>query len=146
MDCGPTCLRIACPAFAGVARSYGKHYTGETLRQLTGFSKQGVSLLGISETAEKIGFRTRGVQISFSQLQEIHLPAILHWNQNHFVVLIAISKKNAKIADPAKGIFSYTKKEFLSHWLSNKLRLLQLATFSAGVFFLLRPKSLYACG
>ena len=46
MDCGPTCLRM-------IAKHYGKHYNADTLRQKAGFSKQGVSLLGISETAEK---------------------------------------------------------------------------------------------
>lgn len=113
MDCGPTCLRM-------VARHYGKHYTGETLRQLTGFSKQGVSLLGMSETAEKIGFRTRGVQVDYNTLQQIPLPSILHWDQSHFVVLISVNKRTAKVADPGKGILSYTKKEFANHFISNE--------------------------
>lgn len=115
MDCGPTCLRM-------VARYYGKHYTSETLRQITGFNKQGVSLLGISKTAEKIGFNTKGVQVNYSQLSKIPLPAILHWDQNHFVVLISIKKRNAKVADPGKGVISYTKKEFLNHWQSNTIK------------------------
>src|SRR5689334_11813749 len=92
-DCGPTCLRM-------IVKHYGKHYSADTLRQHAGFNNQGVSLLGISETAEKIGFRTRGVQIGFDKLQEVPLPAILHWNQNHFVVLVSINKKAVTIADP----------------------------------------------
>ena len=80
MDCGPTCIRM-------VAKHYGKHYNAGTLRRIAGYSKQGVSLLGMSETAEKIGFRTRGVKLTIEQLKEAPLPAILHWNQNHFVVL-----------------------------------------------------------
>jgi ATP-binding cassette subfamily B protein len=103
-----------------VARHYGKHYNADTLRQNIGFNKLGVSLLGISEAAEKLGFRTRGVQISFEKLQTASLPAILHWNQNHFVVLQSINKRKAKIADPGKGIISYNRQEFLRYWISNK--------------------------
>lgn len=113
MDCGPTCLRM-------VAKAYGKHYTSDTLRQLTGFNKAGVSLLGISDTAEKIGFRTRGVKVTREQLSEVTLPAILHWDQNHFVVLTDIKKRIVRIADPGKGMISYTNDEFLKYWASSK--------------------------
>ncbi len=113
MDCGPTCLRM-------VAKYYGRHYNADTLRQKAGFSKEGVSLLGISDTAEKVGFRTRGAKIDYFQLTEITLPAILHWDQNHFVVLVDASKNKAKIADPGKGIITYTKNEFLNHWISSE--------------------------
>lgn len=111
MDCGPTCLRM-------VAKFYGRHYNTDTLRQRTGYGKGGVSLLGISETAEDMGFRTRGVKISFAQLLEAPTPCILHWEQNHFVVLVAGSGNKFRIADPAKGMVSYTRKELLSHWIS----------------------------
>ena len=113
MDCGPTCLRM-------VAKYYGKHYNGATLRQKAGFSKEGVSLLGISEAAETIGFRTRGVKISFEQLEEAPLPCISHWDQNHFVVLLSLSRRKVRLADPAKGVITYTKEEFLNHWLSSE--------------------------
>jgi ATP-binding cassette subfamily B protein len=111
MDCGATCLRM-------VIKYYGRHYNADTLRQKTGFRKEGVSMLGISDAAEKVGLRTRGVKINYSQLVEITLPCILHWQQNHFVVLIDASKNKVKIADPARGIVTYTKNEFLSHWIS----------------------------
>lgn len=113
MDCGPTCLKI-------VAMYYRKHYNVETLRQMSGYSKQGVSLLGISETAEKIGFRTRGVKLTFTQLKDVPLPCIIHWNHNHFVVLADIKHNNCQIADPAKGIIRYNVEEFLSHWESSE--------------------------
>ncbi|MET3875831.1 peptidase domain-containing ABC transporter [Chitinophaga sp. OAE865] len=113
MDCGVTCLRM-------VAKNYGKQYSADTLRLKSGFNKQGVSLLAISETAESIGFRTRGVQINFRMLSTVKCPAILHWNQNHFVVLISIKEKYIEIADPAKGIVTYNKDEFLKYWISNK--------------------------
>jgi ATP-binding cassette subfamily B protein len=113
MDCGPTCLRM-------VAKHYGKHYTVDNLRQQTGFSKAGVSLLGISETAEKIGFRTRGVQINFEKLVTAPLPAILHWNHSHFVVLVSLTKRKARVADPARGMITYSREEFLQYWISKR--------------------------
>ncbi len=96
MDCGPTCLRM-------IAKYHGKHYNAETLRQKAGYTKARVSLWGISDTAEKIGFRTKGMKVSLTQLEEVNLPCILHWHQNHFVVVYSISKNKIKIADPAKG-------------------------------------------
>lgn len=118
MDCGPTCLRM-------VAAFFGRNYNTETLRQIIGYGKEGVNMLGISEAAEHIGFRTRGVHLSFLQLvQDAPLPTILHWSQNHFVVLISVKKTfssyKIKIADPAKGPLILNHKEFLSHWISTR--------------------------
>ena len=128
MDCGPTCLRM-------IAKYYGRHYNGDTLREKAGFSKQGVSLLGISETAEKIGFRTRGVKISFRQLSEVPLPCILHWDQNHFVVLTSISGNRIKVADPGKGMLTYSRNDFLSHWISSEAETGQ----QTGIALLIEP-------
>lgn len=86
MDCGPTCLRM-------LAKYYGRHYNTDTLRRIAGYNKEGVSLLGISNTAEKIGFRTRAVKLTIDQLNGATLPCVLHWNQNHFVVLVSVSRK-----------------------------------------------------
>lgn len=113
MDCGPTCLRM-------IAKYYGKHYTASTLRQKIGFNKQGVSLLGISETAEKLGFRSRGAKLGLQKLFEAPLPCILHWNQNHFIVLTDINKRKAKVADPGRGILTYTIEELKKHWISSR--------------------------
>jgi ATP-binding cassette subfamily B protein len=109
-----------------------------------GFNKAGVSLLGISETAEKIGFRSRGVTISYDQLKEAVLPCILHWNQNHFVVLLSISNRDkVKIADPARGILTYPKDEFLNHWISRSS--VSGDSESTGIALLLEPSpSFYA--
>lgn len=118
MDCGPSCLRM-------VSKYYGKHYNTEGIRETAGYGKEGTSLLGISDAAEKIGFRTRGVQLSYSQLNaDTNFPCILYWGQYHFVVLVSIKKplfkKDAiiQIADPAKGIIKYSKLEFLKQWLN----------------------------
>ncbi len=111
MDCGPTCLRMIC-------KYYGKHVSAETIRLMAGYNKLGVSLLDLSVTAEKLGFRTRGVRINVEQLLLANLPAILYWNQRHFVVLISINKLKVKVADPANNIVTYTKEEFLDNWIS----------------------------
>jgi ATP-binding cassette subfamily B protein len=78
-------------------------------------------MLGISEAAEKIGFRTRGVKVCYGVLSGgMVLPCIVHWNQNHFVVLYSITRwGRARIADPARGILSLTPEEFKSHWISS---------------------------
>ena len=87
MDCGPSCLRM-------IAKYYGKTYSLQTLRARSFITREGVSMLGISDAAEFIGFRTSGVRITFKQLvEDVPLPCILHWNQNHFVVCYDIRKK-----------------------------------------------------
>jgi len=119
MDCGPTCLRM-------ISKYYGRNYSLERLREITGINRAGVSLLGISEAAEKIGFRTTGLKINLEDLSAIELPCLLHWRQNHFVVLYKIGstkihkRKKYIVADPAKGIIEYTEDEFRRHWISTK--------------------------
>jgi len=113
MDCGPTCLRI-------IAKHYGKNFSLQRLREISGINREGVSLLGISEAAEKIGFRTMGSRLTIGQLSELELPAILHWNQNHFVVLYRIKKGKYFIADPGKGLIQFTLAELKQRWLSRE--------------------------
>jgi ATP-binding cassette subfamily B protein len=85
MDCGATCLRM-------IAKYYGKNYSLETLRQKTYITREGVSLLGISDAAEKLGFKTVGVHVNFERLCEAPMPCIVHWQQNHFVVVYGIKR------------------------------------------------------
>lgn len=119
MDCGPTCLRM-------IAKYYGRNYSLQRLREVSGISRSGVSLLGISEAAEKIGFRSTGVKITLEKLLSVEMPCVLHWNQNHFVVLFKVSRsnnikgKNYLVADPAKGIIQYDESEFMKYWRSNR--------------------------
>jgi ATP-binding cassette, subfamily B, bacterial len=110
-DCGPTCLRM-------VARYYGKSVSLEQLRIKAQYGKEGVSMLGLSEAAESIGLKSLGARLSLKQLiQDVQLPAILHWNQKHFVVLAPTStEKKLVIADPAKGMIQLTTDHFLKHW------------------------------
>lgn len=114
MDCGPTCLKI-------VAKHFGRNYKLQRLRDNSGIARDGVSLLGISEAAEKIGFRTAGHKVRLNDLCQIELPCIIHWDQKHFVVLYKTPKKADSngsyfISDPSKGLMTFSENEFASHW------------------------------
>lgn len=113
MDCGPTCLRM-------VVAFYGKCYSLEGLREKSFITREGVSMLGISEAAEKIGFRSICVQVGYEKLQEAPLPCIIHWNQQHFVVVYKLNDKHVWVADPGAGKLKYTKEEFCNCWLSSR--------------------------
>lgn len=119
MDCGPTCLRM-------VARHFGKNFSLQYLRERCYIDRQGVSLKGISEAAEEIGFRTLAVKIPFKgngsdepSLQVAPLPLIAHWNQQHFLVVFKINKRYIWIADPAAGKLKLTHEQFKPHWVSD---------------------------
>ena len=120
MDCGPACISM-------VASAYGKKYGFEYLRKNAFISREGVSLLGISEASKKIGLETISAKLNTVTLIENNdsLPCILHWNQNHFVVLYKISKSFFSkqpifhIADPAYGKIKLTQDKFEKSWLSD---------------------------
>ena len=114
MDCGPSCLRM-------IAKHYGRNYSVQTLRERSHITREGVSLLGTSDAAESIGFRTMGIRIGLEQLaKETPLPCIAHWKQNHFVVVYHITKKHVHVADPAHGMIKYSREEFMNQWASTK--------------------------
>ena len=114
MDCGPSCIRM-------VARYYGKHFSLQSLREKSHLNKEGVSLLGISRAAEAIGLQTMGVSLNWERLKtEAPLPVIVHWKQNHFIVVYKIRKERVFVADPAFGQTVYTKEEFLKGWISTR--------------------------
>jgi ATP-binding cassette subfamily B protein len=112
MDCGPSCLRM-------IAKFYGKSYSLQTLREKSYLSRDGVSMMGISEAAESIGFRTMGVSLTPEKLfSSAPLPLVVHWKQNHFVVVYKVARDTVFVADPAFGLVKYTKAEFLKNWIS----------------------------
>ncbi len=111
-DCGPTCLRI-------VAKYYGHNFSIEELRFLSETTREGSSLLNISDTAEYIGFRTLGVKLSANTLKEAQLPCILHWNNEHYIVLYKIKKGRYYVSDPGHGLIQFEEKEFLELWIGN---------------------------
>ena len=119
MDCGPSCLAMICSY-------YGQQISCKQLRKICSLGKAGVSILGISKAAEIIGLKTVGGRLSFDTLAiELPLPCIVHWNQNHFVVVYKIKKRRGNryevyVADPGKGLITYTKEEFCEHWVSTK--------------------------
>lgn len=111
MDCGPSCLRM-------IAAFYGKNYSLQKLRELSHISREGVSLLGLSDAAEAIGFRTIGARITFEQLSQAPKPCVVHWDQDHFVVVYKLKKGKVYVADPAFGLVEYSETEFKKHWLA----------------------------
>lgn len=135
MDCGPTCLRM-------VAKYYGRNYSAQELRELTQIGKDGVNLLGISEAAEAIGFRTLAIKLPLHKLlSDAPFPCIVHWGHNHFVVVrparrtvpnpqwglfnsLSLTRtkgrngtsRGIEVADPAQGLITYTREEFEKQW------------------------------
>ena len=115
MQCGVACLAMIC-------RHYGKCYSLEYLDGFCHANVAGVSMLGIAEGAGCVGLETSTFAATTDELVEIKLPCILHWNQNHFVVLYDISRNGGRyrVADPGKGLIDYSRNELESHWISNR--------------------------
>jgi ATP-binding cassette subfamily B protein len=103
-----------------VAKHYGRSISLDWLRNKSQYGKNGVSLLGLADAAESIGFKSVGAKLTFEELiNDAPLPAILHWDQYHFVVLTPDSNKSKLvIADPANGLLKLDKQDFLKHWIS----------------------------
>ena len=111
-DCGPTCIKI-------IAKHYGKTINTQQLRSLSETTREGSSLLGLSDAVESMGFKSLGIKLSYSKLLEAPLPCIIHWNKNHYVVLYKIKKDIIYISDPAHGLITFTKEEFIQSWIGN---------------------------
>lgn len=120
MDCGSACLAM-------VTSCYGKNYSLQFFRDISFVTREGISVLGITEAANKVGLETLTAKLTTAKLIEEKelLPTILHWNQNHFVVLQKISKNfftenySFKIADPGHGIITLNEQNFKNSWLSD---------------------------
>ena len=133
MQCGITCLKMVC-------KYYGREYSLDELSKLCSTSRAGVTLLGINEAASELGFRTFCGKPTIEQLTEAPLPAILHWNQNHFVVLYKVKKlRNGRhryyIADPGRDLLCYTDEEMQDYWAVVKT----LGDYDRGVALFLQP-------
>ena len=125
MDCGPTCVKM-------IAQHYGKEMSLPYLREQAHIDRQGVSLLGIKDAAEAIGFEATGIRANFEGLvQKENMPCVVHWNQNHFVVVHAVKNGKVYVADPAQSLITYTEEEFCNSWLADK---------DEGIAMLLRPR------
>ena len=129
MDCGPTCLRM-------VAKFHGRSFSLPYLRDRSFITRDGVSLLGISEAAEHIGMRTLAAKVPFEVLErEAALPCIVHWHGNHFVVVHQIKNRKVQVADPAHGLVTYTREEFKKAWINGAAA----EGESVGIALLLEP-------
>lgn len=119
MECGATCLRM-------IAKFYGKEYSAETMQLLCLVTREGVSMLGISDAAEFLGFRTVCGRITLEKVVEQRpFPCILHWNQEHFVVLYDVkTRKNGErvfyIADPGKNLLQIDEDTLRNAWISTR--------------------------
>ena len=117
-DCGPTCLEI-------ILKYYGKRIPLFEIREKCHCAKEGASLLGLCDAADGLGMHTQGVMLTLSQLrEEAPFPCIVHWNQNHYIVVYKVAKRNKQwyvyVSDPASGLIKYTEEQFLKSWLEIK--------------------------
>lgn len=124
-DCGPACLKI-------IAKYYGKYYSLQYLRDLCGITREGVSFLDISYAARQIGLRSVSVKATLPDLlTRVSLPCIIHWDNNHFIVVYKTTPHKIHVSDPAKGLLSYSHEEFVRKWYK--------ADEEAGAALLLEP-------
>ena len=114
MQCGVAALAMVC-------RYHGLPCTVQELEGICRPTREGVSLKGIADAARELGLETRAGKLTAEALEQMPLPCILHWNQNHFVVLYGISRKGKRfrVADPAKGKTVYNRGEFCRGWLGD---------------------------
>ena len=109
-DCGPASLKI-------IAKHYGRFFSLQYIRDKCGLSKEGVSLQDLTTGAESIGLKSLPVKCTIEDIiTQVPLPAIIHWNNNHFVAVYRTSKKHVYISDPSKGLVKYTHEEFKKGW------------------------------
>jgi len=132
MDCGPTCLRM-------IAKYHGRSFPIDHLREQSHITRAGVSLAGIAEAAESIGFHTLPVQLDLQTLrEEVPLPCVLHWRNRHFVVLYEIRGGSYHIMDPGHGPLTYTTEQFLEGWQGKSN-----SQGSEGILLILEPTPLF---
>lgn len=111
MQCGIACMAMVC-------KHHGKRYSLRFLEKLCAPTREGISLRALYELAEMIGFESQAGKLVTQNLTDCPLPAILHWDNKHFVVLYKIKDGKYYISNPARGRRSMNGDEFDSHWLS----------------------------
>jgi len=121
-ECGLACMAM-------VARYHGHDVDLNGLRQRFALSIAGVSLKGLMGIADQLGFTTRPLKVELSALRQVQLPAVLHWNLNHFVVLKTIGSHKAVIHDPASGARTLKLDELSKHFTGIVLELLPAESF-----------------
>ena len=132
-DCGPTCLRM-------ISKFHGKSYDGDYLREIASQTGDGTTLGGLADAAEKIGFSSLALNVTYETLSEqIPLPCIAYWRQRHYVVVYEANKEKLVIGDPAHGLITYTKADFIKGWIPEK----KPTDESEGVLLLFEPTPLF---
>lgn len=113
MQCDIACLLMIC-------KFYGKKYSYEYISKFCCATNEGVSLLAIKQAAKKVRLCAKGYRIDIRDLLKQPLPCLLHWNQNHFVILFKVSSNGKKfhIADLGKGLVTFSLEEFQRHWIN----------------------------
>jgi HlyB family type I secretion system ABC transporter len=109
MDCGAACLAMA-------TRHFGRPVSLAHIRRLVHTSIDGTSLAGIASGAEQVGLRVRSVKASKTRLDELPLPAVCHFEGNHWVVLYRVDERHVRLADPARGLVKMDRAEFEEKW------------------------------
>jgi len=108
-ECGLVCLAM-------LANFHGKLYGLQTLRQLTGLSSRGASVRDLLDASNQLQLRGRALSLELDDLSQLALPAVLHWDMDHFVVLKAVGMRSVTIHDPAVGIKQYRISELDRHF------------------------------
>ena len=109
MDCGAACLAMVC-------RFFGRAVATSHIREIAQTSPRGTSLNGITRAAQELGLEARSIRASKSRLDELPLPAIVHWEGDHWIVLYRVEKNHVRIANPESGLRRFTRVEFLERW------------------------------
>lgn len=115
-DCGAASLAMVC-------RYYGVTASVTTLRDLANVGQHGASLADIARAAERLGFCTRAIQTNYETLRQLPLPALVHWQGNHYVVVYEVDHAGVRYADPAEGLKRATREEFAQGWTGYVLTL-----------------------
>lgn len=113
MQCGAACIGMIC-------RHYGSKISLSDISSICSATNEGVSLLGMANSAKTIGFDALPCKVKIGSLLNYDSPCIIHWNHNHFVVLYKIKKNTFYIADPGKGLYKCSITDFIQHWAENK--------------------------
>ncbi len=130
MQCGPICLQM-------ISKYHGKEVDVKRLEIISKMDQTGTSLWGLEEAADSIGLESFAAKLSFEDLiKDAPLPAILHWNGNHFVVVYYATKTKIYIADPAYGKIEYSKEAFCKNWIPK-----DTLSNNRGIIMLFEPTS-----
>jgi len=109
MDCGAASLGMVC-------RHYGRKVSLSRIRQLCHTSTDGTSLKAICRAASELGLAARALKVSLRNLPLMPLPAIVHWEGNHWIVLYDVADTYVKVADPATSLRKIPREEFEQNW------------------------------